>query len=314
MIAHDTTAGKQRVIAYRYELLSRLGQGGMADVWDARDAVTGARVAVKLLRDFSEGRRTSLARFRREAEALARLDHAHVVQILDWGLERDQPFFVMERVEGRSLQDMIEERALDRVRLVGLIEAVARALHEAHEQGVVPRDVNPSNILVSTDGTPKLADFGIALVSGDGLALTQPGMVIGTPNFMAPEQMFNRKNEIGRATDVWGLGATLYAGLAGAPPFPDGAEIDELARRIQSPPRPLWHFDPRIPAELEAIVRSAMVLDPLLRYPSALEFAADLRRYAIGEPVRAIRLGRRERGRIVWARFRNFLARSTPNS
>jgi tetratricopeptide (TPR) repeat protein/tRNA A-37 threonylcarbamoyl transferase component Bud32 len=269
----------------RYELLDVLGEGAMSVVHRGRDRQLGRTVAVKVLRDSLFGQATVRERFARESQALARLDHPAIVRVFDAGGDGGQAYLVMELVAGEPLSKVLEAKKLDRPRLIALLEKVARALHHAHEKGVIHRDLKPDNILVSGD-EPKVADFGLAHLVESSPALTRSGAVLGTPKYMAPEQVEGER-EITARTDVHALGVLLYEILTGRPPHP-GASIPEVYAKIaRDEPEPPRRIDSSVPWELEAIALKALEKDPARRYDTAEAFAEELRRWRAGEPVAA---------------------------
>lgn len=271
----------------RYRVLRTLGRGASSEVLLAEDPALGRQVAIKLL---TSSVAIAPGRFQREMRVLAALEHPNIVRILDTGaLEDGRPFFVMELVGERTLD---AERPPLR-RWVEVLVDVARAAHFAHGQGVVHRDLKPSNILLGV--RPVVADFGVAkLVGGEGPQLTKVGAIVGTPHYMAPEQV-GAPGEVGPATDVYALGAILFEGLTGQPPF-DGDHVLELMARIASEPPPSPRdLSPDVPAPLEAIALRALAKRPEDRFPSAEAFAAALDAWLQG------RAGGRSRGRLLGA-------------
>jgi tetratricopeptide (TPR) repeat protein/tRNA A-37 threonylcarbamoyl transferase component Bud32 len=269
----------------RYELLGVLGEGAMSVVHRARDRQLGRTVAVKVLRESLLSHPLVSERFTREAQALARLDHPGIVRVFDSGLDGDRAYLVMELVGGAALSKRLGPKSADRAGLVRILEKVARAVQHAHEKGVIHRDLKPDNILVSGD-EPKVADFGLARLTESAPALTRSGAVVGTPMYMAPEQVDGGR-EVTVRTDVHALGVLLYEILTGRPPHV-GDSIPEVYARISreeaAPPRTI---DPTVPWELEAVALKALEKEPGRRYASALEFAEELRRHLAGEPVLA---------------------------
>src|SRR6185436_16457478 len=267
----------------RYELLDVLGEGAMSVVHRGRDRQLGRSVAVKVLRESLFGHPTVRERFARESQALARLDHPNIVKVFDAGGDGGQAWLVMELVPGEPLSKVLQSKRLDRNRLLALLEKVARGVHHAHEKGVIHRDLKPDNILVSGED-PKVADFGLAHLVESSPALTRSGAVLGTPMYMAPEQVEGGR-EITVRTDVHALGALLYEILTGRPPHP-GTSIPEVTAKIaRDDPEPPRRLDPTIPWELEAVALKALEKDPHRRYATAEAFAEELRRYRAGEPV-----------------------------
>jgi tetratricopeptide (TPR) repeat protein/tRNA A-37 threonylcarbamoyl transferase component Bud32 len=267
----------------RYELLGVLGEGAMSVVHRARDRQLSRPVAVKILRESLFSHPQVRERFTREAQALARLDHPGIVKVFDSGMDGGRAYLVMELVEGEALSKVLAAKSLDRAARLRLLERVARAVHHAHGKGVIHRDLKPENIL-ATGEEPKVADFGLARLVESSPALTRSGAVLGTPMYMAPEQVEGGR-EVTARTDVYALGALLYELLTGRPPHV-GESIPEVYARIsRADPAPIRTLDPSVPWELDAIALKALEKDPLRRYGSAEEFADDLRRFLAGEPV-----------------------------
>jgi len=290
----------------RYEMLDRLGHGAMAVVYRARDREVGRFVAVKVL--WHETAEAEVrARFVREARVAAGLAHPNVVSVYDAGEEGGRPFLVMERVEGPSLRVVLKERRGDVRGLVELIEASARGVAAAHRKGIVHRDLKPANILVAASG-PKVADFGLAHVSGSQSALTKAGSPLGTPMYMAPEQVRGQTGLIAPQTDVYALGAILYEALTGQPPHV-GDTLDSVYERILNrEPAPPRSLNPGAPAELERVCARALAKDPSRRYETAGEFADELRRWLDGRPVEARAEALPSHSRAAWVALLAVLA------
>jgi tetratricopeptide (TPR) repeat protein/tRNA A-37 threonylcarbamoyl transferase component Bud32 len=269
----------------RYELTGILGEGAMSVVHRARDRQLGREVAVKVLRESLLSHPIVAERFTREAQALARLDHPGIVRVYDSGMDAGRAYLVMELVEGESLSKKLAAKSTDLRAKVRLLEKVARAVHHAHEKGVIHRDLKPDNILVAGE-EPKVADFGLARLVESSPALTRSGAVMGTPMYMAPEQVEGGR-EVTVRTDVHALGVLLYEMLTGRPPHV-GESIPEVYAKISRddavPPR---QVDATIPWELEAVAMKALEKSPDRRYGSAADVAEDLRRWQAGEPVSA---------------------------
>jgi tetratricopeptide (TPR) repeat protein len=277
-----------------YAITGKLGEGGMGVVLRARHPKLPVEVAVKVLKA-SQLDDDALARFRAEVLALARVQHPNVVPVLDAGRAEDgSPFYVMPLVAGRSLESIVKESGpLEPRRAAEIVAKVARAVHAAHANAaVVHRDLKPSNVMIEeSTGEPKLFDFGLAKKT-DAASLgprTETGAVLGTPEYMAPEQASGENALVDARTDVYGLGATLYALLTGRPPFerkgrPMAVVIAEIC--LREPPS-AGSLRPDLPHDLVAIVGQAMAKERERRYPSALELALDLERFGRGDSVRA---------------------------
>jgi serine/threonine-protein kinase len=275
--------------ARRYERLERLGSGGMAVVYRAFDAKLRREVALKELRADLELEPEALARFRREAEAVGRLAHPNVVALHD-ALEQDgRLVLVMELVQGEPLSKLLASRRADTKTLLSIVEKAARGVHHAHERGIVHRDLKPSNVLVDRAFEPKVADFGIAHLGGERTTLTKTGALLGTPVYMAPEQVEGAASAVSAKTDVYALGVILYEILAGRVPH-SGDTVVEIARRIAAEePSPPRKINPAVSRDAETIVLSAMSKDPAKRYPSASDLADDLKRHLGGQAILARR-------------------------
>jgi len=262
-----------------YELLEEVGRGRMGVVYRARHVGLNKVVAVKVLRDALFAGRRERARFRSEAEAVAGLQHSHIVQVYDYGEHDDVPFFCMEYLEGGTLTRRLRRGRMTPVEAAELIETLARAIHHAHRHGIIHRDLKPSNILFAADGTPKIADFSIAKhLNGRGDE-TETGAILGTACYMAPEQAWGRSRRVTPAADTYALGAILYQALAGQPPFRGGTTMDTLAQvRDAAPVQPSLR-QPGVPPDLDAICLKCLRKQPAKRYRSALALAEDLRRF-----------------------------------
>ncbi|MEY2494641.1 MAG: eukaryotic-like serine/threonine-protein kinase [Verrucomicrobiota bacterium] len=269
-----------------YEIKGELGRGGMGVVYRARQATLNRVVALKMLTGhYGPDEHT---RFLAEAETAAGLHHTNIIQIYEVGEVDGAPFFSMEYVESGSLADRLRSGPMEARDAAQLLISVARALHFAHQNGVVHRDMKPANVLLDPEGVPKVADFGIAKRLTANAALTLSGAIIGTPTYMAPEQAKGTSREVGAAADVYSLGAILYEMLAGRPPFLPGESETALTVRVitEDPVSPAWH-NPGIPRDLETICLKCLEKEPRDRYASAAAFAEDLRRYLDDESILA---------------------------
>jgi serine/threonine-protein kinase len=293
-----------------YELVERLGSGGMGSVYLARDQATERLVAMKFLHH--PGDPDAVDRFLLELRVLAQLDHGNIVRVLASDFLRASPFFTMEYLPGGSLSRALDLAApLPVDRAVRLIRAVAGAVAAAHAKGVIHRDLKPSNVLLAADGTPKVADFGLAKRLGHDDQLTQASGALGTARYMPPEQVSRKNGEVGPWSDVYGLGATLYHLLTGRPPFSGDTSEETIVRVLsESPPRPRA-LRPDIPLALEAVVLKCLAKDQKDRYPGVAEFLADLDRYEAGQKPHAPQLTRRRRLKLWTGRNRRGLATAT---
>lgn len=273
-----------------YEVLRVMDEGGMGIVYEARQNGLTRRVAIKMIARMRLVPAT-VARFRAEAEAAARLHHPNFVQVFEVGELHGRPFFSMELVDGGNLGDLLSHGPLPPRRAAELIETLARALQAAHDRGIVHRDLKPANVLMSKDGTLKIADFGLAKLIDVDHEHSQTGEILGTPSYMAPEQAQGRKSEIGPATDVYALGAVLYEMLTGRPPFKGATVLESLRILTSAEPTPPSHIVRSIPRDLEAICLKCLEKALSRRYPSALLLAEDLRRFLDHRPVLARRSG-----------------------
>ncbi len=297
-----TVAGKT---LGRFTLLAELGRGGMGMVYRAHDPELGRTVAIKgLLRDEGGFDRVAVERFRREARAAAKLRHPGIVAVHGVGEVDGRAWLVMDEVAGKPLMEHMSERGRDPREAARLVARVADAIAYANREGVIHRDLKPDNVLVDSEGRPRVVDFGLALTldSAERARLTASGAVLGTPCYMAPEQARGQIDRIGPWTDVYGLGALLYDALTGVPPFESPNVGDLLYRVSEVEPSPPSRSAPGVPADLDAICLRCLEKDPRRRFPDAGEVATELDRWLAGEPVRT-----RPRGPLDAAR--RFLVR-----
>ncbi len=278
-----------------YELLCELGRGGMGVVYKARQVSLNRLVAVKMLQSRLLATADDLKRFQNEAEAIAMLDHPHIVPILEVGQWRDGRFYSMKLIDGSSLDKRLDEFRSDPTAVARLMATIARAVHHAHERGVLHRDLKPANVLLDEDRQPFVTDFGLAKRVEADSELTQSGAIMGTPAYMAPEQATGRRREVTRATDVYGLGAILYALLTGRPPFRADSVMEILqAVRDQAPEAPS-KMNSLVPRDLQVICLKCLEKEPSRRYQGADEVANDLVLFLAGESISARPAGKLER-------------------
>ncbi len=278
-----------------YEVRDELGRGGMGVVYRAWDQHLHRLVAVKMLLAGDFARPDERERFRREAEAAAGLRHVNIVQVYHVGDFEGRPYFTMEFVEGGSLAEKLAAAPLPAGQAAALLATLAEAVQSAHDRGIVHRDLKPGNVLLTADGTPKIADFGLARRVDDGGALTRSGIPLGTPNYMAPEQALGLSHSIGPAADIYALGAILYETLTGCPPFQASTSAETLRKVIEQEPTPPSRWNAKIPRDLEVICLKCLRKDPQRRYASAAALAQDLGRLERGEAITARPTGLLER-------------------
>jgi eukaryotic-like serine/threonine-protein kinase len=291
-----------------YELLEELGRGGMGVVYRARQAGLDRVVAVKVILAGEHAGPEEVARFRTEAKAAARLQHPNVVQIHEVEEQDGRPYLALEYVDGGSLHKKLAGGPLPPRQAAELVEALARAMHYAHQRGVIHRDLKPANVLLTADGVPKVSDFGLAkrLREAEGATTagrTPTGAVLGTPSYMPPEQAWGMPGEVGPAADVYALGAILYEALTGRPPFQAASVLEVLEQVWSQEPVAPTRLQPRLPRDLETVCLKCLEKEPVRRYASAEALAEDLRRYLAGEPVQARPMSAWRRG-LKWARRR----------
>ncbi len=282
-----------------YEVFGTLGRGGMGVVYHARQTSLGRVVALKMILAGPNADDEDLARFRTEAEAIARLQHPNIVQVFEIGEHRGLPFFSLEYCAGGPLDKKLNGTPLASNEAAKLVQTLARAMHAAHERGVIHRDLKPANVLLLEDGTPKITDFGLAKKIGEA-GRTQEGAVMGTPSYMAPEQA-GSNGVIGPPADVYALGAILYECLTGRPPFKGPTAVDTILQVLGDDPVRPTYLQSKTPRDLETICLKCLQKEPAKRYNSAAALADDLARYERGEPIAARPAGRMERG-VKWVR------------
>jgi uncharacterized protein (TIGR03067 family)/prepilin-type processing-associated H-X9-DG protein len=303
-----------------YEIVDEIGRGGMGVVYKAEQLSLKRPVALKMILAGSHAGRDHRSRFHREAEAVARLHHPNIVQIYEISEHEGKPYLALEFVDGGNLAQRIFDfglaicdlkrsthastETLSRLeienrksKIANLIECLARAVHHAHQRGIIHRDLKPGNVLLMSDGTPKITDFGLAKqfhgdtpVTGHGAA-TVTGAIMGTPSYMAPEQADGKKRAVGPAADIYALGAILYELLTGQPPFKGDSPMSTAIKVVTEEPLPPHRLQPRVPRDLETICMKCLEKDPTKRYATAEALAEDLRRFQQNEPISARRVG-----------------------
>jgi hypothetical protein len=304
--SHDTAKAAALPSVPGYEVLGELGRGGMGVVYKARQLLPPRTVALKMLRTGPHAGEQELARFRAEAEAVARLQHPNIVQIFAVGEHEGLPYFSMEFCGGGSLAESIAGTPQPAAAAAELVETLARAMHAAHRAGIVHRDLKPANVLLAEDGTPKVTDFGLAKKLEE-VGQTWSGAILGTASFMAPEQAAGKSKAVGPAADVYALGAILYVLLTGQPPFQAPTDLDTILQVVGAEPMLPRRLNPQVPRDLETICLKCLEKDPRNRYATAADLAEDLRSFRAGEPIRARPPGPVDRA-ARWARSRPALA------
>jgi WD40 repeat protein/serine/threonine protein kinase/tetratricopeptide (TPR) repeat protein len=286
--------GNERWIG-NYELLEEIGKGGMGIVYKARQVNLNRIVALKRILAGEHAGAETVARFRVEAEAAARLQHPHIVQIHEVGEHAGHPYLVLEYVDGGSLAEKLAGTPQPARQAAQWVETLARAMHYAHQRGIIHRDLKPANVLVTADGTLKITDFGLAkLLGAQGVNRTGSGAILGTPSYMAPEQAQGQTRAIGPVVDVYALGAILYETLTGRPPFKAATVWDTLQQVVSEEVVPPSRLQLTVPADLETICLKCLEKEPGQRYANAEALAEDLRRFLAGEPISTIPIGEKE--------------------
>lgn len=264
-----------RTLDNRYTILERVGGGGMADVYRAHDKLLDRSVAVKILRSQFTNDEEFVTRFRREAQAAARLSHHNIVNIYDVGRDDDIYYIVMEYISGETLKDRIQkEKLLPVESAVRIALEIAEALEHAHQSGLIHCDIKPHNILTTRSGRIKVTDFGIARAVTSA-TMTQTGAIIGSVHYFSPEQA--KGSAVGAKSDIYSLGVVLYEMLTGIVPFQGETPISIALKHLQEEPKPPREYNPDLPPLLEAIVLKAMAKEPDMRYADIGEMISDLR-------------------------------------
>ncbi|MFO0807165.1 MAG: serine/threonine-protein kinase [Gemmataceae bacterium] len=269
----------------RYELLGELGRGGMGVVYRARQVALNRQVALKMILAGSMASGEQQRRFESEAKAAARVQHPHVVPVFESGRVNGLPYLVMPFIEGESLASRLRKARLAVDEAVRLVAAIARAVAALHAAGIVHRDLKPSNVLLDPRGEPHVTDFGLAKLVEGGSEETQSGAVLGTPQYMAPEQACGGAKAVGPAADVYALGAILYECLTGRPTIVAETPFDALLAVLEGEPPSPRSLNPKLPRSLERVIVQCLDKEPSRRYPSAAALAAALEAYLKGESV-----------------------------
>jgi WD40 repeat protein/tRNA A-37 threonylcarbamoyl transferase component Bud32 len=291
-----------------FEILGILGQGGMSVVYLARQVGLNRLVAIKVIRARVYADPEVAARFRDEAEVAARFQHSHIIQVYEVGEFEGQGYLVLEYAAGGSLQQKLGGDPQPPREAARLIELLARALHYAHQRGVVHRDLKPANVVLTEDGVPKVTDFGLAKLMEREAGLTRTGDIMGTPSYMAPEQASGTPADVTAAADLYALGAILYEMLTGRPPFKGSTPLSTLSQAAEEEALAPGRLQRHLPREIETICLKCLEKDPRRRYASALDLAEDLRRFLEGRPILARRISQAER---LWRWCRREPAKAT---
>jgi tetratricopeptide (TPR) repeat protein/tRNA A-37 threonylcarbamoyl transferase component Bud32 len=278
-----------------YEILEELGRGGMGVVYLARQLKLHRPAALKMVLAGAHAGAHQLARFYTEAEAVARLQHPHIVQIYEIGESDGLPFLSLEYVSGGSLARKIGGKPQPPRDAAEVVEQLAEAMAAAHAAGIIHRDLKPANVLLTRDGQPKITDFGLAKRLEDDSSQTKSGTLMGTPSYMSPEQANGQVPLIGPLSDLYALGAILYELLTGRPPFVGPTMLETLTQVRNDEPVPPTRLQPKVPRDLETICLKCLQKEPRQRYEGAAALADDLHRYLGGEPIKARPVGRFER-------------------
>jgi len=274
-----------------YQILGKIAEGGMGVVYKANQVTLNRTVALKMIRSGELANEQERQRFYSEAENAANLDHPNIVPIYEIGQHQGQHYFSMAYVEGDSLADRIREQPLPSRQAAEYVCTVAEAIHYAHEQGILHRDIKPSNVLLNAASQPRVTDFGLAKQVGSDSDLTATGQVLGTPSYMPPEQAMGDSEAVGTHSDVYSLGALLYALVTGRPPFQADTTVGTLMQVIEKEPVSPRELNPAIDRDLETICMKSLEKEPPRRYESAQALADDIGRYLAGQPILARPIG-----------------------
>jgi serine/threonine protein kinase len=286
-----------------YRIIEKIGAGGMGEVYLAEDTELNRKVALKFLPPHLCQDADCRTRFKREAQAAAKLNHPNIVTIYEVSEFNGRPFFAMEHVEGQSLRDLIKAKELPIERVIELAIQICEGLHKAHQSGIVHRDVKPANILIDADGRAKILDFGLASVTGSD-HLTKTGSTLGTIGYMSPEQA--KGEEVDQRSDIFSLGVVLYEMITSKSPFKTDNDAATLRNITDQEPEPLARYKAGVSSELQIIISKALQKDGALRYQHADELSADLKSVrSTGETSAATRaLSRSNLSKRKWASSR----------
>ncbi|MEE3371572.1 MAG: serine/threonine-protein kinase, partial [Planctomycetota bacterium] len=290
-----------------YDLLGELGRGGMGVVYKARDQKLKRIVALKMILSGTHASDEDMQRFQTEAEAVARLQHPNIVQIFEVAEHEGRPYIALEFADGGSLDQKIAGTPQNAAESAQLVETLARAMQQAHDNEIIHRDLKPANILLTADGEPRITDFGLAKRLDEDSSQTKSGAVMGTPSYMAPEQAASNSATLGPAADTYALGAILYHMLTGRPPFQAETQLDTIMQVISEEPLAPRKLNSSLPVDLETICLKCLEKDVHRRYESAEALAEDLRRFGAGEPIQARPVSAITRT-LKWARRRPAVA------
>jgi WD40 repeat protein/Tfp pilus assembly protein PilF len=283
----EPTATRELPEVPGYEVVAEIGRGGMGVVYQAWQTSLHRLTALKMLLAGEYAGPQHLARFQTEAEAVARLQHPHIVQIYEVGRHGERPYIALEYVDGGNLAQKLTGTPWPARPAAELLETLSRAMHYAHQRGILHRDLTPGNVLLTADGVPKITDFGLAKIRVGGGVQTQSGAIVGTPSYMAPEQAAGKSKDIGPAADVYALGAILYELLTGRPPFRAETPLETLLQVRSLEPVPPSQLQPKLPRDLATICLKCLQKEPAKRYASAEALAEDVRRFLDGRPIQA---------------------------
>jgi eukaryotic-like serine/threonine-protein kinase len=276
----------EQIFGDRYEVQGRIGVGGMAEVWRGYDRTLNRTVAIKTLLPQFARDASFVDRFRREAQAAARLNHPGIVSVYDSGTDGETPYIVMQFIEGRTLADYLASgKTIPPMKATQVAKEIAEALAAAHAEGVIHRDIKPANVMVTRDGKVLVMDFGIArLISGPETA-PQTSAVLGTASYLSPEQA--QGHSVDARSDIYALGVVLYEMLTGRPPFTGDSPMAIAYKQVNATPEAPSSVNPEVPPELDAVVMRALSKNPANRYQTGKEFADDLERARTGGQVMA---------------------------